>query len=375
MIRILIGGDVCPMGRIQSAFTKGNAREIFSDMLEEIESADLSVVNLECPLISQESPIAKAGPVLGSSVKCIKGFVAAKWNVLNLANNHSYDHGANGLRETIHTIEEAGLGTVGVGMNISEAQKPLVGQISGQRIVIYAMAEHEFSIADPITPGANPLDLINLFYAIRSYKQQGLFIVLIHGGKEYYPYPSPEMVRRYRCMVDMGADAIISTHTHCPLPWEVYRDRPIIYGLGNLIFEVHRKQPDSWYQGYLAKLALEDGRISFEAIPYYQSKERPGARKMDQIERQQFLSDMHKKNSQVKDDAFIKDRWENYCRRQRHAYLATLFGYNRVMHKMSSVLLRTLHSKYDRLRALHLVQCETHREILNTIFKDERQTK
>ena len=57
------------------------------------------------------------------------------------------------------------------------------------------MAEREFSIADDKTPGANPLDLINFVNAIRQHKQQGIFIVLIHGGKEYYPYPSPEMVR------------------------------------------------------------------------------------------------------------------------------------------------------------------------------------
>ncbi len=49
------------------------------------------------------------------------------------------------------------------------------------------MAEREFSIADEKTPGANPLDVIDFVKAVRSYKKDGLFIVLMHGGKEYYP--------------------------------------------------------------------------------------------------------------------------------------------------------------------------------------------
>ena len=64
MIRILIGGDICPMGRIQDAFIQGNADDIFHDLLEEINDADLSIVNLECPLISRETPIDKPGGVL-----------------------------------------------------------------------------------------------------------------------------------------------------------------------------------------------------------------------------------------------------------------------------------------------------------------------
>ena len=132
MIRIVIGGDIYPMGRIQNAFVEGNADAIFHDLLEEIAGADLSVVNLECPLVSKETPIAKPGGVLGASINSINGFVASKWNVLNLANNHSFDHGANGLQETIHTIQRAGLAHIGAGSNIEEAQRPFIKEYQRQ---------------------------------------------------------------------------------------------------------------------------------------------------------------------------------------------------------------------------------------------------
>ena len=373
MIRILVGGDVCPMGNIQNSFINGKADEIFHDLLEEIVKANLSVVNLECPLLSQNTPIAKVGPVLGSSTRCIEGFVAARWNVLNLANNHSYDHGTKGLLETIHTIKSAGLNVVGAGVNIQEAQSPFVTRINNKRIIIYSMAEREFSFADEDIPGANPLDLINFMNALRLYKQQGTFIVLIHGGNEYYPYPSPEMVRRCHFMIDMGADAIICCHSHCPLPWERYAGRPIVYGLGNLIFEASRKEPDTWFKGYLASLTIEDDCVGFEAIPYCQSNGFLGAQKMDQKAQEDFFVEMQVKKVQLTDESFIKGHWVRYCRQQREHYLSKLFAYNKIMRKFRSILLPTLHSEEGILRALLMAQCEAHREILNTLLRDERE--
>lgn len=373
MTTIVVGGDVYPVGNIQRAFIEGNAGEIFHDILEDIDEADLAIANLESPLVSRQTPIFKPGGVLSASIKAIQGFTAAKWRVLNLANNHSFDQGAEGLLETIGTIEKAGLDHVGAGANIKEALKPLIKEINGERIIICSMAEREFSVADEKTPGANPLDLINFVNVLRQYKQDGIFIVLVHGGKEFYPYPSPEMVRRCRFMVDIGADAVVCCHTHCPLPWEIYADRPIIYGLGNLIFEPLNETIDSWHEGYLAKMTIENGHIHFEAVPYFQSKFGTGAKKMDKDAKKKFFAEMGKKNSKVKDVEFLSEQWGKYCQQQKNQYLSFLFGYRKTLRKFHQFILPLLHSREEVQRALLLTQCETHQEILNTIFKDERK--
>jgi hypothetical protein len=173
-------------------------------------------------------------------------------------------------------------------------------------------------------------------------------------------------------MVDMGADAVICCHAHCPLPWEIYADRPIVYGLGNLVFEPLRKQLTPWHEGYLARLTIENGRVFFEAIPYFQSQSHSGVQKMNEAERKRFLDEMQRKNGQVKDSEFLEDQWTKHCRQQKEQYLTELFGYNRLMRKVRSLLLR-IHSKNEVLTALHLSQCETHQEVLNSMFKDERQ--
>ena len=375
MIQIVIGGDVHPKGKIEAAFEKGDACQLFNDLLDEIQNADLSIVNLESPLISQQTPIAKAGRVLDARTKTIQGFVAAKWHVLNLANNHSFDHGTRGLQETIDTIRNAGLSVVGAGLNLEEAKTPLIKNIKGKRVVIYSMAEREFSVADVDTPGANPLDMINFVNAIRLYKPPGIFIVLVHGGNEFYQYPSPEMVRRCRFMVDMGADAVICCHAHCPLPWEIYHEKPIAYGLGNLIFEPPRKKPADFYRGYLTRLTIDDHSVGLEVIPYYQGQKQAGAQKMNENERQKFFNEMNQKNKVLRFNDRLSELWLGYCRQKKDIYMPRLFAYNRLMRKLSRPLLKMLHPKAAVLGALLLAQCEAHQEVLNTILRDETKGK
>src|SRR5712671_5940723 len=100
-IKVVIGGDVCPGGRDLSLFQEGNAAGLFHDLLEEFATADLSLVNLECPLIEQQSPIRKTGPVLGAPSDCVKGLVNSHIRCVGLANNHILDHGAKGVENTL----------------------------------------------------------------------------------------------------------------------------------------------------------------------------------------------------------------------------------------------------------------------------------
>jgi hypothetical protein len=379
MVRIVIGSDVCPMGSLEPLFVAGDAPAIFHDLLEAISSADLSVVNLECPLVSRSTPINKAGgAVLKASADCIRGFSAARWQLLNLANNHSFDQGADGLTETLSTVRQAGLAVVGAGRDIHDAKAPFVTHIAGQRIVIYSMAEREYSVAGDTEPGSNPLDLINLIEAIAVYKQGGAFVVLFHGGTDC-PYPSPEMVRRCRFIVDMGADAVICSHPHRPLPWEFYRGRPIAYGMGNFVFEELRNPlqnpPPGWHEGYLVTLTLVGGQVGFLPVPYFQCRPVLGALRMDRHSEQRFLAEMEERGKRLSEPSFLKTEWLAHCARERESYLSDLFGYSRWVRKASRLLGVSLHSHEDVLNALLLSQCETHLEVLNSLFREARQRR
>ena len=88
-----------------------------------------------------------------------------------------------------------------------------------------------------------------------------------------------------------------------------------------------------------------------------------------------IIDKMNEKSVEMQNGVFLKQKWLKYCSEQKERYLAMLFGYNRFMMKIKSFLLKILHPQNEVMRALLLVQCETHREVLNTIFRDERNRK
>jgi poly-gamma-glutamate capsule biosynthesis protein CapA/YwtB (metallophosphatase superfamily) len=377
MVQILIGSDVCPMGSMEKPFIDGDFSTIFNDLLPDVKAADLAIVNLECPLISEPTPINKAGGyVLGASAGCIRGFSTAGWHLMNLANNHSFDQGERGLRKTMEVIREAGMSFVGAGVDLREARIPYVTEIAGQRITVYSMAEREYSVAGENSPGANPLDLSNFVEAIRNYKEGGVFIVLLHGGTDC-AYPSPEMVKRCRLMVDMGADAVVCSHAHRPQPWELYRGSPIVYGMGNFVFEELvdplLNPPTGWHEGYLVRLKIEAGKVDFDTIPYFQCRPVLGATRMGKPAEEVFFAEMQARNERLSDANFLALEWSKYCEKEKEKYLTLLFGYNRWMRKFRGILLRRLHSKEDVLRSLQLVQCETHLEVLHTLLPEAKK--
>ncbi len=372
VINVLIGGDVCPVGRNEPFFRKGDAAAIFNDLLEEFKRADLSIVALESPLITRSSPILKCGPGLGAESDCINGLRQAGIDVINIANNHIMDHGSTGLKNTLDVCAGAGISTVGAGRNLEEARQVLIRRIGRVRIGILAVAEHEFSIATADSCGANPLDIIDYVRNVRSQRDKfDYLIVLLHGGNENYPYPSPRLKETCRFMVEMGADAVIVQHTHCPGSYEEYQDAHIAYGQGNLIFD-WPDQNRAFHEGFLVKLSIaEDLASTMEIIPYLQSDSKPGARRMDKETEQLFRKSLEERSLSIRDDAFVQAQWFQFCERKKHEYLSKVLAHNRVLSKLNSqgFIVKYFYTTGSLTCLQNLISCEAHREVLETIFK------
>jgi len=361
------------MGRNMPYFRAGDAQAIFNDLTPEFSAAELTIVNLECPLIENESPISKGGgPVLGADSACIAGLSSAAIQVASLANNHILDHGPEGVMNTIRVCREAGIEVVGAGENLESAGQMLSRTVNGVRLGVLAVAEHEFSIAGETSPGANPLDLISFVRTVRQHRDQlDYLLVLLHGGKEHYRYPSPELQRICRFMIEEGADAVICQHSHCPGCYELYREGFIVYGQGNLIFDdVSNPRPD-WCKGYLVRLTVDPGRAAqMHITPYLQSDAQAGARKMGQSEAKAFEQQLEKESSLIRDTAFVQARWREYCQGQRYTYFNILRGHSRPMRGLNKLLHFSdlLYSQQELEVLRNIVRCETHREVLDTIL-------
>ena len=104
---------------------------------------------------------------------------------------------------------------------------------------------------------------------IKARKECDYLIVIPHAGLELFDLPLPELKSLYRHFIDMGADAVIGGHPHVPQCWEIYKEHPIVYSLGNFCFDDNCIDK-LWYFGLIAELICKDGHVSLivELIHY-----------------------------------------------------------------------------------------------------------
>lgn len=379
MISVLIASDLCPIGQNESLFRQGRVNEIYNDILPEIENADLRIVNLECPLTDGGEPMVKTGPNLRAKEDCITGIKEAGFDVVSLANNHIMDYGPYGLQRTVEICKKAGLATVGAGGNLREAQRLFVRHIKNKRIAVLSVAEHEWSIADADSCGAAPLDIIQFFQVLeRNAGVYDFLIVIIHGGKEDYPYPTPRMQELYRFLAKHGADAVICQHTHCPGSFELYRGVPIVYGQGNFIFDHRIEWSLARTKGFLVKLLISDNnKQNLELVPHIQLDREPGVKKMHGDEKRAFMDEIEARSRQIEDVLFVKQRWLDFCKEKSRSHLKQLKSHRRFFHSLNIRMhIDKLIYRSDWKHALlNRCRCESLREmqegILNVLIADE----
>jgi poly-gamma-glutamate synthesis protein (capsule biosynthesis protein) len=201
---------------------------------------DLTVINHECPSTDIVAPVPKE-----FSFRCDPAAlpVAHRFgvDVANLANNHGFDQGPEALLDSIGNIRDAGIVPVGAGATAGEADAPAYVDVGGWRIAILGVGE----VLDPIDqvaigdePGtAVGHDFPRALRAIREAEANAdLVIVTIHWGVELDTQPRDYQVEEGHRMIEAGADMIFGHHAHRLQPMEMYRGRPIFWGLGNFVW-------------------------------------------------------------------------------------------------------------------------------------------
>ena len=247
------------------------SKNILSEVQPYLEDVDFIIPNLACPLAVKEryAPIKKSGPNLICSPENICFLKALNTDVVTLANNHIGDFGEGAIIDTIDLLENNNILYVGVGKNTEDAYKACRIKKHGISISVLSVCENEFGMATESNYGSAGYNPKILLRRIKEEKDISDYVIIVfHGGNEFNPLPSPDTVERYRFICDMGADAVIATHTHCPQGCEIYNGKPIVYSMGNYFFKKSSKaKNDSWYYGYMSILEISD-IISLEIIPY-----------------------------------------------------------------------------------------------------------
>jgi poly-gamma-glutamate synthesis protein (capsule biosynthesis protein) len=367
-VSILFAGDFVPYERTKILVDKGEYDNIFSKELKEIvEKADYSVVNLEAPIKhSACHPIKKVGPILSAGENAPKALKYCGFNLATLANNHMNDYGEDGILNTILKCKESGLDVIGAGHDREESARPFVKNIGGRKIAFINCCEHEFSINKTNKPGCNPLDPISQSYVIKEAKNNAEYVVVVvHGGIEHYQLPTPRMQQTYRFFIDEGADVVINHHQHCYSGYEIYKDRPIVYGLGNFCFDWRTRMSKNWSEGYMARVEFSNS-IKIELFPYIQNRKEVGVNLMNLEEKSLFNKELSRLNRIIAEEDALQIEYETFLSQTDKEYRAALSVYpGRIFTSLCRRgLLPVMTDGYRFRRMLLNISCESHLERL-----------
>ena len=177
-------------------------------------------------------------------------------DVVSLANNHVWDLGEDGLKNTIETLMNNNVQFFGAGLDIEEASKPVVIKKNGLSIALlgYCMYGNKWlgyvELAGKKKAGINPLDIEKVLNDIKNaHKKSDRVIVMPHWGREYRFDPLPECIEMAKQMIDAGADAVLGSHPHQVQPFIKYKKGYICFSMGNFLFPDFYMYPPRpiWY--------------------------------------------------------------------------------------------------------------------------------
>lgn len=343
MAKILIGGDLVPTESNYEYFINKNIETIIGKELKKIfDIHDFKIFNLEVPLTQNYTPIRKWGVNLLAPPTTINGIKEMGIDFVCLANNHILDQGVQGVKSTLEILQENRIAYAGGGMSLYDAKKTYSFELDNVCIGLYCCTEHEFSIATDHSAGANPFDSINSFDHVEQLKEQSdRVIVLYHGGKEHFPYPTPYLQKVCRKFIEKGADMVICQHSHCIGCEEKYLDGTIVYGQGNFLFDY--LDIECWNNGLLISLNVDVDKMEVEYIPVIRN--RNCVRIANDNEATELLKDFMIRSDCIIEEKFIQAQFEQMALKESDMYLESL-----------------KRGVFERIE--NYINCETHREIL-----------
>ena len=217
-----------------------NDKKRIASLQQELRSADIVLGNLEGVLsdkgmarkdVSKRGVYAFRMPESYAATLHEMGF-----DVMSLANNHSLDFGEEGLKSTIRALKAEGvqpMGVPGAEMAIVKVRNTFVAFLNYSYLPAFTQLGDEQRISDDIKRARAAADLV---------------VVTVHGGKEgvaaigapsgdeYYKSEyRGDILKFAHLAIDSGASAVFGHGPHVVRAYEVYKDKPIFFSLGNFV--------------------------------------------------------------------------------------------------------------------------------------------
>jgi hypothetical protein len=215
-------------------------RKRIASLREELKNADIVVGNLEGVLSDHgksRKDVSKHGMY---TFRMPEGYAATLhemgFDVMSLANNHALDFGTEGLESTLRALKAEGIQPVGVPgaeVAIVKIRNTSVAFLNYSYLPAFTRLDDEARISAEIKQARETADMV---------------MVTVHGGKEGEvaigtPDGDEYFMNEYRgdilkfahLAIDSGASAVFGHGPHVVRPFELYKDKPVFFSLGNFV--------------------------------------------------------------------------------------------------------------------------------------------
>ena len=259
---------ICAVGDVRVDHEKAGRPDpeaAFALCAHVFQAADINFFNCEGVYTDRKVTVPSQHTPSSSPPKNFSAMAWAGFHVCSLANNHSFDRGAEGLLDTIELARSHGIAVCGAGRNLDEARQPAIIERNGTKVAFLAyncVGPVEYA-ARPERPGDAPMRVSTVYQAVeyqpgtpckiltfadpddlaalrldvaRAKEAADLVIVNFHWGMHHVQ----AMIHMYQqeiayAAIDAGADLVLGEHDHVVKGIEVYRGKVIFYGLGDFM--------------------------------------------------------------------------------------------------------------------------------------------
>jgi len=262
---ILFTGDAMFDRTVRTAGEERGYEYVIEPLLPTFKEHDLVVMNIEGPITSSSSlsQWSKVGDLFNMrfTMSPEVAELLGKYDIIaHLGNNHIWDFGAEGIRETEQFLTAESVDFFGDSNGI--LPEALVQEVDGVQVGF--VSYNEFAGGSRARAFASLAELND---------EVDFLVLYTHWGNEYETTPRQDQTELARQFVDAGADIVVGSHPHVVQTAEEYKGVPIYYSLGNLVFDQYWEK--NVRCGALLSVEIRNGKVkSHELIPVRMEKSR-----------------------------------------------------------------------------------------------------
>lgn len=278
---VLFVGDIMLDRGVEYLMRKNSFFYPFEKVSQFLKGVDIVVGNLEGPIVKNPPNFSNKSLKFAFSPETIIGLSFANFNLLSLANNHTFDVGKDGFEETKEYLVKANINFVGHPIKCDQ-------DFSFEKDDLVFLA---FNKTFPINCSDDKI--IQIVKETKNSSPEKFLVVIFHWGEEYQTKSSISQQKLAYRIIDAGADLIIGSHPHVVQEIEEYKGKLIFYSLGNFIFDQYFSKETQ--EGLVVGLEIYPEKLVYRLFPIKSHLSQPSL--MNQEEKEKFLEKLSKKSS------------------------------------------------------------------------------